>query len=111
MKNRILINLAIIIILLAGCSSSTNVEKIITVTVSGLSPEPYDVELSHSVVIPITKSGAIFIMEECYGEYNSSLGEPELINENWVFNWSPEIAYFQITVNRNDGNVTISEFG
>ena len=111
MKIRILISLVLMSILFTSCSSSTDVEKISSVTVSGLSLDPYDVELSHSVVIPITKSSAIFIMEECYESYNISLGEPELIDENWVFNCTPEVPNFQIIVSRNNGNVTISEFG
>ena len=110
MKIRILLSLALISLLIAGCTS-TDVEKISTVTVSGISPERYDVELSHSVVIPITKYGAIFIMEECYESYNSSLGEPELIDENWVFYWSPQFPDFEIKVNRNNGDVMITQFG
>ncbi len=110
MKNRILISLAVIIILLAGCSSSTDVEKIKKVTVTS-GGEPYDVELSRSVVLPINLNDAIFIMEECYEPYNASLGEPELNDENWIFYWSPEVPDFQIIVNKNNGNVTISEFG
>lgn len=110
MKNRILISLAVIIILLTGCSSSTDVEKIntVSVTANGL---PYEVELSHSVDIPLSKSDAIFIMEECYSGYNASLGEPELIKENWVFYWSPEFPDFSIRVNRNNGDVIIALFG
>ncbi len=110
MKNRIIISLAVIIILLASCSSSTDIEKINTVTVTSGS-EPYDVELSRSVVLPINLNDAIFIMEECYEEYNASLGEPELIDENWVFYWSPEFPDFEIKVNRNNGDVIIAQFG
>ncbi len=110
MKNRILISLAVIIILLVGCSSSTDVEKINTVTVIG-DGEPYDVELSRDVTLPINLNDAIFIMEECYEPYNASLGEPELIDENWVFVWSPEYPNFEIKVNRNNGDVNISLFG
>ena len=110
MKIRILISLVLISILIAGCAS-TDVEKIDTVTVTGIAAEPYDVELSHSVVIPITKSGAIFIMEECYELYNASLGDPELIDENWVFYWCPEYPVWEIKVNRNNGDVMISLFG
>ena len=110
MKNRILISLAVIIILLASCSSSTDIEKINTVTVTS-GGEPYDVELSRDVTLPINLSDAIFIMEECYESYNISLGEPELIDENWVFFWSPEYPDFEIKVNRNNGDVIIVEFG
>ncbi|MDP8242337.1 MAG: hypothetical protein P9M09_04855 [Candidatus Celaenobacter antarcticus] len=110
MKIRILISLVLMSILIAGCDS-TDVEKISSVTVYGMSPEPYELELSHSVIIPITKSSAIFIMEECYEDYSISLGEPELIDENWVFFWSPEYPDFEIKVNRNNGDVSISEFG
>jgi len=110
MKNRILISLAVIIILLAGCSSSTDVEKINTVTVKSDS-ETYDVELSRNVTLPINLNDAIFIMEECYEFYSGSLGEPELIDENWVFQWSPEYPDFEIKVNKKNGAVSIALFG
>lgn len=110
MKLSICISFVAVSILIT-CCNYTKVEKISTVTVSGSNTEPYNVELSHSVLIPITKSGAIFIMEECYERYNSSLGEPELIDEMWVFYWSPEFPDFRISVNRNDGYVLIEQFG
>lgn len=110
MKNRILISLAVIIILLAGCASSADVEKIDTVSVTN-GGEPYEVELSRAVNLPISLSSAILIMEECYEFYNISLGEPELIDENWVFQWSPEYPDFEIKVNRKNGSVSIGLFG
>ena len=111
MKIRVLVILVLLSSIIISCTS-TDVEKISTVTVTSIpTGESYEVELTHSVIIPLTKSGAIFIMEECYAGYNSSLGEPELIDENWVFNCCDEILYYKITVNRNDGNVTITEFG
>jgi hypothetical protein len=110
MKFRIMIILVITSILILSCTS-TDVEKIDSVTVQGLSPEPYTVTLTHSVEIPISKSGAQFIMEECYEEYNSSLGEPELTDDNWEFYWSPEYPDYEIKVNRNNGDVTITQFG
>ena len=110
MKIRILISLVLISILIASCDS-TDVEKINTVTVTGYAAEPYEVELSRYVTLPINLSDAIFIMEECFESYNSSLGEPELIDENWVFYWSPEYPEWEIKVNRNNGAAMISLFG
>jgi hypothetical protein len=109
-KIRIFISLVLISILLAGCDS-TDVEKIDTVTVTGYAGEPYEVELSRDVTLPINLSDAIFIMEECYEPYDSSLGEPELIDENWVFYWCPEYPDWEIKVNRNNGDVMITLFG
>ncbi|MDP8269244.1 MAG: hypothetical protein P9L97_11005 [Candidatus Tenebribacter davisii] len=109
MKIRLVCFLVILSVLIVSCSS-TDVEKISFVTVNQ-GDDPYEVELSHSVVIPITKSGAIFIMEECLEEYNSAMGDPELIDEFWVFSWSPEYPVFEIKVKRSDGDVFITLFG
>jgi hypothetical protein len=109
MKIRIVCFLVLLSALVISCTS-TEVEKISTVTVTE-SGNSYEVELSHSVVVPITKASAIFIMEECCEEYNSSLGEPELIDENWLFYWNPEFPDFEIKVNKNNGHVEISHFG
>ncbi|MDA3813236.1 MAG: hypothetical protein PF570_03175 [Candidatus Cloacimonetes bacterium] len=111
MKVRLIIILVLLSTLILSCTS-TDVEKISIVTVTLLNGgEPQEVELSHSVEVPITKSGAIFIMDECCEGYNSSLGDPELIEENWEFYWSPEYPDFEIKVNRNNGNVEITHFG
>ena len=109
MKIRLVNFLVLLSILIISCTS-TEVEKIdiVTVTKGG---EPYNVELSRYVILPINLSDAIFIMEECYESYNTSLGEPELTDENWVFYWCPEYPDWEIKVNRNNGDVMISEFG
>ena len=108
---RVLVILVVLSSIIVGCTS-TDVEKITSVTVTLIpQSESYEVELSHSVVIPLTQSGASFVMEECYAGYNSSNDDPELIDEYWVYNCCDEILYYKITVNRNDGEVTIEEFG
>jgi len=109
-KIRILISLIFVNLLIASCAS-TDIEKIDKVTVIRNGGAPYDVELSRDVILPIYLSDAIFIMEECYEFYNTSLGEPELIDENWAFYWCPEYPDWEIKVNRNNGDVMISEFG
>ena len=109
MKLRNFIIISLISLVVISCTS-TEVERISSVTVDS-GGESYVVELSHSVEIPISKSSAMFIMEECYEGYNSSLGEPELIDDNWEFYWGPEFPDFEIKVNRNNGDVTITQFG
>jgi hypothetical protein len=107
MKAKNLIILLMLSLIIISCGTSTGIEKIKTVTVN----DSYEVELSHPVKLPISKSDAIIIMEECCQEYNSSMGEPELIDDVWSFYWGPEYPVFGVTVNRKDGAVTVSLFG
>lgn len=109
MKIRILIALILVSLIIVSCSS-TDHEKIGIVTVINVDP-PYEVELSREVILPIILNGAILVMEECYEYYDSSLGEPELIDGYWEFYWCPEYPDWGITVERINGNVRIYEFG
>ncbi len=109
MKIRILIYLAVLLLLITACNSaSTDVEKISTVTVTE-GGVLYDLELSRSVALPINLADAIFIMEEC--NCDTSIGYPVLNDENWVLYCCPEYPVWDNRVNRNNGNVSISEFG
>jgi len=111
MKVNVKVGLLLLAILLFGCNS-TNHEKISIVHVTGNGSEPHDVVLSRSVIIPISNVyDAMFIMEECLPEYHSSLGEPTLNGEIWYFFWGPEYPDWEISVDRNTGDVIIGLFG
>ena len=96
-------------ILFVSCSDDS-------VTIDHVTVNPgensYTVELSHDVYIPISFADAMFIMEECYEPYDSSLGEPELIDGWWEYFHYPEgFADWKVRVDRANAYVTIEEFG
>jgi hypothetical protein len=110
MKNYMLIGLIAIVLFMISCDS-TNLGKIFEVQVSGDGVEPHFVELTHSVTLPISLSEAMFIMPQCWEEYNASLGEPVFNDGVWYFFWGPQYPDWEISVDSDTGDVVIGMFG